>query len=61
MSALELPGDVWNNAPVFRSGLFGPYLGNEPGTWDMPRTIRRVYEIVSEEQPVRFYPEQRGE
>ena len=58
LAALELPGDVWNNAPVFRRGLFSPYLKHEPRAWDMPRTIRRVYEILTQDQPVRFYPEQ---
>lgn len=58
LPALELPGDVWNNAPVFRSGLFSPCLQNEPRTWDMPRTIRRVYQILTGQGPIRFYPEQ---
>jgi hypothetical protein len=56
--ALELPGDVWNNWPVFRQGLFAPCLQNEPASWDMPRTIRRVHELLSEGGSLDFYPEQ---
>jgi hypothetical protein len=58
LSAIELPGDVWNNAEVFREGLFSPYLANERSSWDMPRTIRSVYELLSKEGPMQFYPEQ---
>jgi hypothetical protein len=56
--ALELPGDVWNNAPIFRQGLFNPYVRRVPRTWDMPRTIRRIYELLIRDRPLRFYPEQ---
>lgn len=58
LSALELPGDVWNNAPVFREGLFSPYLEREPRAWDMPRTIRTIYELLMQRGPIGFYPEQ---
>ncbi|MCX7424031.1 MAG: hypothetical protein NTW96_00080 [Planctomycetia bacterium] len=58
LGALELPGDVWNNATVFRDGLFSHYLTNERPSWDMPRTIRRVYEILGGDHRLRFYPEQ---
>jgi len=54
--ALELPGDVWNNAELFRHGLFSPYVTNERKTWDMPRTIRKIYEMLN--RPSDFYPEQ---
>jgi len=56
LHALELPGDVWNNAKVFRQGLFSPYIANERKTWDMPRTVRRIYEMLG--RPDNFYPEQ---
>jgi len=56
LNTLELPGDVWNNAEIFRKGLFGPYIANERKTWDMPRTVRRIYEILG--KPSDFYPEQ---
>jgi hypothetical protein len=55
---LELPGDVWNNWKVFRKGLFDPYLQNKPKSWAMPRTIRRLYEVISDQRPTCFYPEQ---
>jgi len=58
LAALELPGDVWNNAETFRNGLFSPYLAHERRTWDMPRTIREIYDALSECGAVDFYPEQ---
>ncbi len=58
LSSLELPGDVWNNADVFRKGLFSPCLGNERSSWDMPYTIRKIYDQLAEEQEIDFYPEQ---
>lgn len=58
LSGLELPGDVWNNSPVFRRGLFSPYLRDEPTSWDMPRAIRYVYELLKARGGLRFYPEQ---
>jgi len=58
LDALELPGDVWNNSPIFRRGLFSRYLRNEPKTWDMPRAIRHVYELLRDTGELRFYPEQ---
>jgi len=39
LHALELPGDVWNNAKIFRQGLFSPYIANERKTLDMPNCI----------------------
>jgi len=58
LQALELPGDTWNNADVFRNGLFRPYLENERKSWDMPRTIRAIHEELSETAEASFYPEQ---
>jgi hypothetical protein len=58
LDSLELPGDVWNNSEVFRQGLFSPYIRNERASWDMPQTIRRIYDILVEEKEVAFYPEQ---
>jgi hypothetical protein len=55
---IELPGDVWNNDPIFRDGLFSsPYLGSTPPSWDMPRTIREIYNKMPD-QNAAFYPEQ---
>ena len=56
LHALELPGDVWNNAEIFRQGLFSPYVANERKTWDMPRTVRKIYEMLGRLNS--FYPEQ---
>jgi len=58
LSGLELPGDVWNNSPVFRRGLFSPYLRDEPRSWDMTQAIRYVYELLKASEDLRFYPEQ---
>ncbi|MGA2032985.1 MAG: hypothetical protein ABSG68_12050 [Thermoguttaceae bacterium] len=58
LQALELPGDVWNNASVFREGLFSPFLANERRAWDMPRTVREVHNILAKDDSLRFYPEQ---
>jgi len=58
LRALELPGDVWNNSRVFRQGLFSPYLRNERKSWDMPRTIRAICELLPPSEDPRFYPEQ---
>ncbi len=58
MDVIELPGDVWNNRPIFRGGLFSPYLENEKPRMDMPRVIRTIYEIMAAEDDLCFYPEQ---
>ncbi len=58
LHALELPGDVWNNSPTFRRGLFSPYLRQERQSWNMPRTIRAIYELLTEDEDLAFYPEQ---
>jgi hypothetical protein len=58
LGALELPGDVWNNAEVFRKGLFSPYLCNERESWDMPYTVRRLYKTIIKDHETSFYPEQ---
>jgi len=58
LNVLELPGDVWNNAEVFREGLFKPYLENEPKSWDMPLIIREIYNILCKSSLLQFYPEQ---
>lgn len=58
LGVLELPGDVWNNSELFRDGLFRPYFVNEPKSWDMPRTVRKIYNLLSESGPLQFYPEQ---
>jgi hypothetical protein len=58
LKVLELPGDVWNNAEIFREGLFKPYVSNERKTWDMPRTIREIYKFITRTGTTHFYPEQ---
>lgn len=59
LDVLELPGDVWNNAPVFRKGLFAPYIKDVPERWKMPGTIREIYDFLKAKNlRIRFYPEQ---
>ena len=58
LNVLELPGDVWNNAEIFREGLFSPYIANVRKTWDMPKTIREIYNRISQKGSTSFYPEQ---
>jgi len=58
LKVLELPGDVWNNAKIFRECLFKPYISNERKTWDMPRTIREIYKSITQTGTTCFYPEQ---
>ena len=58
LDVLELPGDVWNNNEVFRNGLFSPYLSGQRETWDMPYTVRLVYDQMKKQGAVAFYPEQ---
>jgi len=58
LDVLELPGDVWNNNEVFRNGLFTPYLSGQRRTWDMPHTVRLVYDQMKKQGDVLFYPEQ---
>ncbi|MGA3143278.1 MAG: hypothetical protein ABSF10_09590 [Verrucomicrobiota bacterium] len=57
LAMMELPGDVWNNDPIFRDGLFSPHVGSIPKSWDMPRTIRAIHTQM-EGQGATFYPEQ---
>lgn len=57
LAVMELPGDVWNNDPIFRDGLFSPHVGSIPKTWDMPQTIRAIQKGMSD-QNATFYPEQ---
>ncbi|MBN2224258.1 MAG: hypothetical protein JW765_06245 [Deltaproteobacteria bacterium] len=61
LHSLELPGDVWNNEPLFRKGLFEPYFDKQsvPNSWDMPKTIRELYTEIKKTHPdISFYPEQ---
>jgi len=59
LAEMELPGDVWNNNTIFRDGLFSPHHGPTPKSWDMPRTVRGIYDILETESPgTSFYPEQ---
>jgi len=58
LHVLELPGDIWNNAETFRTGLFSPFLAGEPKSWKMPRIIREVYDRLAAEDEIGFYPEQ---
>ena len=61
MSQIELPGDVWNNNPLFRDNLFANAIDLEsiPKTWAMPDIVRNLYEQLKEiADQYHFYPEQ---
>ena len=61
MEQIELPGDVWNNNPLFRDNLFVNVLDidNIPRDWGMSKVIREVYEKIKDcEEIADFYPEQ---
>ncbi len=34
------------------------YLENNPKTWDMPRTVREIYNLLADDLHGTFYPEQ---
>ncbi|MCD6472209.1 hypothetical protein J7K55_03690 [Candidatus Aerophobetes bacterium] len=61
MNQIELPGDVWNNSPLFRNNLFADVLdlNSIPKTWNMPKIIREIYNQLKSDKDVKdFYPEQ---
>jgi len=61
MEQIELPGDVWNNSPLFKDNLFARILDIDsiPKTWGMPEIIRDIYkQLKSPEETNDFYPEQ---
>jgi len=58
LKVLELPGDVWNNFEIFRKGLFTPNINNPRKSWDMPKTVREIYQQLSNIERDSFYPEQ---
>ncbi|MBC7333693.1 MAG: hypothetical protein H5T85_04425 [Actinobacteria bacterium] len=61
MNQIELPGDVWNNSPLFKNNLFADVLDLDsiPKTWTMPKIVRDVYEQLENDDEVKnFYPEQ---
>lgn len=61
MDQIELPGDVWNNSPLFRDSLFANILDIEsiPKIWKMPDVVRELYHRLKEHKDVnKFYPEQ---
>jgi hypothetical protein len=61
MEQIELPGDVWNNNPLFKNNLFAEILDidNIPKTWGMPEIIRDIYKPVKSSGEINdFYPEQ---
>jgi len=61
MNQIELPGDVWNNSPLFKNNLFGNVIDIDgiPKTWRMPKIIRELYNQLRNDEAVNnFYPEQ---
>lgn len=61
MDQVELPGDVWNNSPLFRDNLFARVLNfnSIPKSWGMPKIIRDIYNQLKNSGEIDdFYPEQ---
>jgi hypothetical protein len=61
MDQIELPGDVWNNSPLFKDNLFAKSLNVEsiPKTWNMPKVVRELYNQLRGDNEIKdFYPEQ---
>ena len=61
MEQIELPGDVWNNSPLFKNNLFAKILdiNSIPKTWGMPEIIRDIYKQLKDSGEINnFYPEQ---
>ena len=67
MNQIELPGDVWNNRPLFRDELFAKVLDFDSSPkrkkgdlkWGMPKIIREIYNQLKTDEEVKdFYPEQ---
>ena len=61
MEQIELPGDVWNNSPLFKNNLFAKILDVDsiPKTWGMPEIIRDIYKQLKRYEEINnFYPEQ---
>ena len=60
MEHLELPGDVWNNNPMFRNKLFGKVIDfKDVKKPNMAEIIRELYnEMKGNNEIIDFYPEQ---
>lgn len=61
MDQIELPGDVWNNSPLFKDNLFANILNitDIPDSWGMPKIIRQIYNQLKDKENINyFYPEQ---
>ena len=61
MDQIELPGDIWNNSPIFRDKLLSNVIDIEqvPKQWRMPKIIREIYTTLKNDGKVDdFYPEQ---
>jgi len=57
LDAVELPGDVRNNNPVFRKGLFDPYVETKTRL-ELTKVARGIYQHFTESGIRAFYPEQ---
>lgn len=61
MDQIELPGDIWNNSPLFKDNLFARIIAIDsiPKTWGMPEIIRDIYnQLKNSREANNFYPEQ---
>lgn len=61
MSQIELPGDIWNNSPLFKDNLFANVINIDsiPKTCGMPYIVRYLYDQLKGNKDLNdFYPEQ---
>lgn len=60
MDDIELPGDVWNNNPLFRDNLITPMIDfNGSKSLTMPKIVRNLYNQLKNNSNINgFYPEQ---
>lgn len=63
LDQIELPGDTWNENPIFKQNLIGNILHIKelPKSWNMPKIIREMYNQIKnelEKNKIFFYPEQ---
>lgn len=61
MNQIELPGDVWNNSPLFKEKVIGNLINiaEIKKTWRMSKIIREIYDKLKINETINdFYPEQ---
>ena len=59
MNQLELPGDVWNNKPIFKDNIFAKVVAFDFSNEEAPKIIRELYKrLRGSEEMLSYYPEQ---